>query len=184
MVSDEEIKEFEKNGFLTTHLVMEANLQVQRTERTGSTMSGTDTAVYEQLKKIEAALDEFNVEVWLLWLYSRQANEQDHKYLEANAANVNMLVGSMAGRCMVTLRWRDRDTESEEGHHFVSFVGAEKLTLMDMGEDRPKHVHGLCGFQGIGMNGDSAVELIQEAVRVTQELANDISKASDTVGFG
>lgn len=181
-VSQEEIDEFDKNGFLTTHLTMQASMEVARTERTGNTMSGTDTAVYQKLKEIEAALDEFNVEVWLMWLYSYQANEPEHRYLEASASTVRMLVGSTAGRVMITLRWRDK--EGEEAHHFVSFVGAEKLTLMDMGSERPKHVHGLCGFQGIGMNGDKAVELIQEAVRVSKELANDISKAADTVGFG
>ena len=180
--SQEEIDEFEKNGFLTTHLTMQASMEVARTERTGQTMSGLDTAVAIKLREIQAALDEFNVEVWLMWLYSHQANEPDHKYLEANASSVNLLVASMAGRVMITLRWRDKDPE--EKHHFVSFLGAEKLTLMDMGKDRPKHTHGLCGFQGIGMNGDSAAELILEAVRVSKELANDISKAADTVGFG
>lgn len=181
-VSNEEIEEFEKTGFLTTHLVLDVNSTVYATEKSGSTHTAVETAVHQKFLELESAIDQFNVEVWLLWLYGRQANESEHRYLEANASNVNLLVGSSAGRCMITLRWRDK--EGEEAHHFVSLIGAEKLTLMDMGKDRPKHVHGLCGFQGIGMNGDKAVELIKEAVRVSKELANDISKAPDNVTFG
>ena len=181
-MSDEE--RFEKDGFLTTSLALEANLQVADTERSGKTMSGLHTEVSMKLNAINEAVEKFNVEVWLLWLYSRQANEKDHRYLEANAANVEMLVGSMAGRCMITLRWRDRDAETEEAHHYISLIGAEKLTLMELKKGYPKHVHGLCGFQGIGMNADSAVELILEAVRVSKELANDIRKAPESVTFG
>jgi len=180
--SNEEIEEFRKNGFLTTHMVLNATSAVGETEKSGSTMTPVETAVHEKFLEIKSAIDQFNVEVWLLWLYSRQANEPDHKYLEANASNVNMLVGSMAGRCMITLRWRDRDTTSEEAHHFVSLIGAERLTLMT--EYSPTVVHGLCGFQGIGMNGDKAIELIEEAVRVSKELANVINKASEIVTFG
>ena len=84
-----------------------------------------------------------------------------------------MLVGSSAGRVMITLRWRDKSPV--EAHYFISLLGAEKSTLTERNAGR---VQGLCGFQGIGMNGDSAVELILEAVRVSKELANNIREAS------
>jgi len=167
--SKEELEEFEKNGFLTTHLAIDASIHGTYKEIKDREIPPEYVPVVQLLDKIHKAVDEFNVEVWLKWLYSHQAFE-DHGFLEANTANVSMLVGSSAGRVMITLRWRDADEETK--HHFISLLGADKLTLMD--DYKPKVVNGLCGFQGIGMNGDRAVELLLEAARLTSELRENI----------
>lgn len=177
----EDLDEFTKTGFLTTNLALDAGIIRTQREVKGAEVPSEFVPVVQLLDKINKAVNQFNVDVWLKWLYSHQAFE-DHGFLEANAANVNMLVGGSAGRVMITLRWRDADQETK--HHFVSMLGADKLTLM--GEDygyKPAIVHGLCGFQGIGMNGARALELLAEACRVTKDLRNDI-RPSTEISFG
>ena len=178
-ISKDELTAFRETGFMTTHMAMEAALDRFQVEERGKVVSDDTLRMIGMVEKIEKAIDEFNVEVWLRWLYGAQRSEFSNAYLEANAANVNMLVGILAGRVMVTLRWRDE--EGNKPREFVSMLGADKLHILR--EYTPKVVSGLCGFQGIGMNGNKAAELILEAVRVTEDLASSFKPTND-VSFG
>lgn len=178
-ISENELTAFRETGFMTTHMAMEAAMDRVQVEERGKVVSDDTLRMIGMVEKIEKAIDEFNVEVWLRWLYGAQRSKFSDAYFEANAANVNMLVGILAGRVMITLRWRDE--ESNKPREFVSMLGADKLHILR--EYTPKVVSGLCGFQGIGMNGDRATKLILEAARVTQDLANSF-KPTNEVFFG
>jgi len=178
-IPEEELTAFLETGFMTTHMALEASMDKLQVEELGKIVSDDKRRMINMVTKIEEAIDHFNTEVWLRWLYGAQRSATGGGTFEANSANVNMLIGTMAGRVMITLRWRDE--EGEKPREFVSLLGADKLHILR--EYTPKVVSGICGFQGIGMNGDKAAELIQEAVRLTEDLANDF-KPVDNVSFG
>lgn len=67
-ISNQELEEFEESGFLTTHMVIDAIVERNR-EREGTSVLSCYEAIDQIFDKIHAAIEEFNVEIWLLWLY-------------------------------------------------------------------------------------------------------------------
>lgn len=146
LIGREHLEDFQKTGVLSTLAFEMAPLAMQRGEEG---VSGMNQAVQE----VNNACARFRDHVWLPWLkeYYQQSDVRGH---HAQSGNLSMMVYGLAGRVMVTLRYRDIDAE------YVSLLGYEEVPGM--------YIRGARG------TAQSLCALINEAARLSSSLEDDI----------
>ena len=170
-LSRQAVEDYERDGVLTTRLLMDHGLEKGRREyepgRSDPEIDDVMASLTDVTGRLDVAVEEFTKAIWAPWLKAYY-REQEHRGLEANVSNVNVLVWGCAGRVMVSLRRHDWPDESQH----LTLIGADSVEDTDS-----------LGIQGIGCNGDVAIELVKEAARLRDSIEADIGPNQD-VGMG
>jgi len=165
------IEDYSKTGYLTTQLLQGHALEKSRRqyspEKTDSTLDAVVAQIDQELNPLDEAVEEFGKTVWATWL-KKHYRDQSYRGHEANAGNVNLMVWGIAGRVMVSLRVRDSDGE----HAHITLIGADSVNDTDE-----------LAIQGILMKGATALQLVRDATRLSDDLSNDIRPNAE-VGMG